>query len=77
MQMKYLTVECFPKRHKEAASSILAVVNDNDTLEHVVMKTFGHAIKCSHIKIKSTDNIEIASYAKICCKCQISGVITD
>ena len=36
--MKYLAIEWCQERHIEATSSVFSIINDYNTLEHMIMK---------------------------------------
>ena len=57
MEMKNLTVIRLFIRHKKAAAAKLTVINNENTLEHMKVETFGHSIKCTHIDIQRTDDV--------------------
>ena len=77
MQVKNLPVKRFSEGHKKAASSKLTVVHNDNSLEHVVVKPFRHAIKSPDIAVERADNVKVASRTKVRCKCQISSIVAN
>ena len=51
MKMEYLTVVGFPKGHVKTTAAKLAVIDDDNALEHVIMKSFRHAVEGADILV--------------------------
>ena len=65
MEMKNLTAVSLTIWHKKAASSKLTVVHNDNSLKHVVVKPFGHAIKSPDIAVEGADKVKVTSSTKV------------
>ena len=61
MEMKNLPMMQLSERHVKATPTELAVVHDDYALIHMVMKSFGHAVKRADIFIQCAHYIDITT----------------
>jgi hypothetical protein len=77
MQMENLPFISVAKRHEETTCAELAVVHENDSLKHVVVKSLCHAVKRPHVLVESANHVEITPRTQISGKCNIGSVVAN